>query len=101
MLSLFMAATGAVDWVTIVDPLWPVGIQFVIIFILFIGFYFFVIVNSITSIFVEGVRDHAEKDQSQAIQDQLQRKEEYMSKIVALYQQMDEDGTGDVSFEAF
>ena len=54
------------------------------IFIIVIGFYLFVIVNSITSIFVEGVRDYAEKDQGKAICFQLDRKEEYTSRIVAL-----------------
>jgi len=101
MLCLFKVGTGGLDWELVLDPLWPVGGLFVSIFILFIAFYCFVIVNSITSIFVEGVRDYAEKDQGQVIYDQLQRKEEYMNRIVALYQQMDEEGSGDVSFETF
>lgn len=101
MLSLFMAATGGVDWKDTLDPLWDVGRQFGAIFVVFIAFFSFVVMNSITSIFVEGARDYAERDDSAVIQDQLSRKEEYMTKVTAMYQQMDHTDCGEVTFDTF
>lgn len=101
MLSLFQASTGGADWADIAKPLWHVGIHYYAIFCLYIGFFLFVIANSVTSIVVDGMREYSEKDQAAVVSDQLARKEEYKQKISELYKIMDSDGSGEVSFDEF
>merc|ERR1711998_16862 len=71
------------------------------IFCFYIGFFIFVLTNTITAIFVDSVSNYSAEDESSVIQEQLQRKEEYMAKIAALYERMDRDGSGDVSYDEF
>lgn len=101
MISLFQASTGGADWGDIALPLWHVGHHYYAIFCLYIGFFLFVIANSVTSIVVDGMREYSEKDQAAVVSDQLARKEEYKHKIADLYKNMDSDGSGEVSFDEF
>lgn len=101
MLSLFQASTGGADWADIAKPLWHVGLHYYAIFCFYIGFFLFVIANSVTSIVVDGMREYSEKDQAAVVSDQLARKEEYKQKISKLYKTMDSDGSNEVSFDEF
>ena len=67
----------------------------------FIAFYFFVVVNAVTSYFVESARQHGERDQEHVVHRQVQRKREYEAKLETLFAEMDDDGSGDVSLEEF
>lgn len=101
MLSLFQSATGGYSWADVANPLWEVGVGYYLIFCLYIGFFQFVMMNTITSIVIDGMREYAEKDQSAAVNDHLNRKEEYRSKIESLFHSMDTAENGVVSFEEF
>merc|ERR1719329_1508884 len=101
MLSLFMAGTGGADWGDLASPLWTLGIHYYCIFCFYIAFFIFVLMNSVTSIFVDSVTQYSDKDQHQIIQDQLRNKREYMGKIAALYEALDTDCSGDLSLEEF
>merc|ERR1719469_539520 len=57
--------------------------------------------NSVTSIFVDSVREYSEKDNNAVMSDQLSRKHEYMSKVNALFRSIDDDNSGEVTYEEF
>lgn len=99
--TLFASSTGGYSWAEAANPLWEVGMGYYGIFCLYIGFFHFVIMNTITSIVIDGMREHAERDQSATVNDHLARKEEYKAKIEGLFTSMDTAENGLVSWEEF
>merc|ERR1711920_784116 len=53
VLSLFMAMSGGIDWKTYYDSLQNVSFEYRLLFVLYITFATFAVVNVITGIFVE------------------------------------------------
>jgi len=101
MSSLYMASTGGCDWEPIAMPLWHAGVSYYIAFLFYVGFFLFVIMNTITSLFVDSLARTADKDDVQMIQDQLSRKEELAKKITAMFQEMAPDESGAVTYQEF
>lgn len=101
ILSLYWATTGGNDWGDISDCLWHAGSIYYIIFCFYIGVFLFVIMNSLTSLFVDSVMQYAESDEHEMIQDKLMRKAEYMSKLVSLFRELDKSGQGEITLEDF
>mmetsp|Transcript_38870 Transcript_38870/g.67563 ORF Transcript_38870/g.67563 Transcript_38870/m.67563 type:complete len:233 (-) Transcript_38870:52-750(-) len=88
MLSLYIASTGGMDWIEVAETLEPVGMAYYMLFLLYIAFFLFVVMNTLTSLFVETAMKNAEQDQHMVIQDEMKRKNEYISKIRTLYQKI-------------
>merc|ERR1719329_671326 len=101
MSSLWMATTGGQDWEVLANPLWEVDPVYYCLFLTFVGFFLFVIANSLTSLFVDSAIQYAERDHHQVIQAQLARKKEYADRIVELYKRMDVDHDGEISEAEF
>merc|ERR1719336_3617742 len=96
-----MATTAGTDWEIVSQPLHHVGGHFYAFFLLYIAFFLFVIMNTLTSLFVETTILHADRDQAQIIQQELERKEEYVAKLKAFFHELDDDQSGHVKYEAF
>ena len=62
MTTLLASTTGGLDWKGASDPLCKIGLTFLAIFLLYIVFFDFVILNTITSVFVEAVITTSMKD---------------------------------------
>lgn len=101
MITLFMSSCGGIDWKEAVSPLYYVGSSFVLLFFLYISVFTFVVVNTVTALFVENTIATANKDFACSIQNELEKKEEYLESLRLLFEEMDEWGTGEVSLEQF
>jgi len=101
MITLFECSTNGKDWSAAAESLMEVSIAFFIIFCLYIAFFNFVILNTITSLFVEATISSSMKDYQASIQAELERKDEYMDKLRLLFEEMDDSGDGVVSLEEF
>jgi len=101
MLSLYMASTNGESWKGMAESLLCVGYTFYFLFLLYIAFFSFVVVNTLTSLFIEATIQNAEKDKHILIREELDRKSEYMRRAVEFFENMDQDGSGDLSFEEF
>jgi len=101
MSTLLMGTIGGLDFLEPGRPLQQVGLQHYVVLLVYIAFFHFLIMNSVTSIFVEGVRHFSEKDRTQIVQQQLERKRDYVESIVELFSRIDKDGSNRVTLEAF
>mmetsp|Transcript_138944 Transcript_138944/g.245223 ORF Transcript_138944/g.245223 Transcript_138944/m.245223 type:complete len:753 (-) Transcript_138944:36-2294(-) len=88
MHSLYVSTTGGVDWVEVARTLEPMGPIYYMLFLLYIAFFLFVVMNTLTSLFVETAMKNAEQDHHNVIQDEMKRKNEYISKIRRLYERI-------------
>ena len=78
MNSLYMASTGGDDWRNFADCFYPVGIHYYFLFQTYIAFFMFVILNTLTSLFIEVTIDCAERDQAKETQRAMQQKSKYL-----------------------
>lgn len=101
MYSLYKAALGGVDWETMAKSLQDVGGTFFFLFLVYIGFFFCVITNTLTSLFVEATMINAEKDQQQIIQAELDQKGVYIGKLRKVFMKMSSKDGESVSLDAF
>jgi hypothetical protein len=97
MLSLFQCATGGADWRDVADPLNIIGPAYYGIFCLFVVFFLFVIMNTITALWVEARFATSMKDIKQA----LAKKEDYVDDLSGVFESMRKDEHGIVSLDEF
>lgn len=101
MLTLFMAISGGINWRSASQSLQDVGIIYQLVFMLYVAWFTFVLTNVITAIVVESTMQFGGKDMQGEIQSQLEKKEEYESSLRCVFEEMDTNGDGQISYEAF
>jgi len=102
MNTLWQASSGGVNWGEVVRPFLRSGdVLTYSVFCFYMVFFMFVIMNTVTSLFVESCLDHANKDTQAVIQAQLERKAQYVNTLRALFSEMDTDGDSFVSLQEF
>jgi len=65
----------------------------------YIAFFTFVVMNTLTSLFLEATLENADNDVNMIVSEELKRKSEYMHRAEQLFEFMDQDSSGDVSAE--
>merc|ERR1719367_1319442 len=101
MLSLYMASTGGEDWAAMGEPLWEAGWVFYGLFLFYTGFFMFVIMNTLMSLFVEATMSNAERDQLMIIQTEMEKKDTYIKRLQVFFTDMDENSDGLISLDEF
>jgi len=101
MISLYVSCTGGENWAVIARPLEDVGFPYYALFMLYIAFFQFVILNTLTSLFVESTMENADRDQQFIIQLELEKKHVYAARLQAFYDEIDDEGTGEISYQKF
>jgi len=101
MLSLIMASTGGQDWNVMADPLKTIGAPTYAIFVAFIALFNFVVLNVVNSIFLESMMTNAQRDSQFIIDMMLEQKSEYIDKLQLVYDVIDDNGDGEISYEEF
>jgi len=101
MVTLFEAGTGGEDWFYIANPLHQIGYWYHKIFLVYIFFFYFVVTNILTSLFVDSAIKAADTDESSLIAEQLHRQEEHIAAVRTVFQSMDKDADGAISMEEF
>jgi Ca2+-binding EF-hand superfamily protein len=101
ILSLFMAMSGGNDWSLYYDALGALPGYCRYMFLLFICFSMFAVVNIVTGIFVERSMEANMKDKDIVVQEELAAKKIYLQSMAELFEEMDEDGKGTISMKEF
>ncbi|CAK0906406.1 unnamed protein product [Prorocentrum cordatum] len=101
MYSLYAAALGGTDWDLMVSSLRPVGSEFVLLFLVYVGFFFCVVTNTLTSLFVEATMANAQRDQQEVIQAELEQRQVYVQQLRRFFLKFDGQNTGEVTLEDF
>jgi len=81
MLSLFMAISGGCDWNELLEPLRGISEWYILIFVFYVTFVVFGVMNILTAIFVESANKIAEIDRDLVIQDEIQSNNSTMNSI--------------------
>jgi len=101
MHSLYIVSTNGEDWPKVAEPLWEVGGLFYFLFMIYIAFFLFVVINTLTSLFVELTIAQSEQDTQMAIQLELDKKDMYIKRLQAFYDKMDYNQDGSITYDEF
>eukprot|EP00811_Abedinium_folium_P031394 NODE_510_length_2979_cov_5.282609.p1 GENE.NODE_510_length_2979_cov_5.282609~~NODE_510_length_2979_cov_5.282609.p1 ORF type:complete len:886 (-),score=202.48 NODE_510_length_2979_cov_5.282609:321-2612(-) len=94
MLTLFQTITSGVDWGDAVAPLQSVNDLWLCLFIFYISFCLFAVLNVITSVFCQSAIESGQLDLDAVIYNQLKNKSDYIQRIQHLFTVLDSDCSG-------
>jgi hypothetical protein len=101
MLSLFMAMSGGNDWALYYELVNQLGYFYSFLFILFITFSVFAVANIVTGVFVETALQANNGDRDIVVHEELEAKRAYTKAMQSVFEELDDDGTGQISLEEF
>jgi len=97
--TLFKAMSNGVDWGETYDSLSPLHWLYRLLFLFFEAFNFIVLLNVVTSVFVESTMQRSQMDRESVVADEIHTRKEFLESVQLLFEEFDVDGTGDISFE--
>eukprot|EP00811_Abedinium_folium_P030382 NODE_4863_length_1837_cov_11.325731.p1 GENE.NODE_4863_length_1837_cov_11.325731~~NODE_4863_length_1837_cov_11.325731.p1 ORF type:complete len:452 (-),score=119.50 NODE_4863_length_1837_cov_11.325731:104-1459(-) len=101
MLTLFQCITSGIDWGDAVLPLRELGYMWLLIFLFYLTFCFFAVLNVVTSVFCQSAMESGQLDLDAVIYNNLQGKTNYKRRLVNLFNFLDCGNTGVVTSQDF
>jgi len=103
ILSLYMASLGGTDWDLMAEPLWHVGFggAYYFLFLIYIAVFTFVVMNVISSIFLESILSMADNDHQLNMEKQMALKAYHIHNLQKLFDLIDDDKSGEISYDEF
>ncbi|CAJ1342904.1 unnamed protein product [Effrenium voratum] len=95
MLSLFMSIAGGCSWDLVIAPLQHISLVWTLVFLFFISFTYFAVLNVVTGVFCQSAIESAQNDHLAVVQSILENKEAHLTKIKALFSKFGVDDEGD------
>lgn len=99
--SLFMGICGGKDWSELMDPLMEISVLYGLLFVFYIFFVIFGVLNVVTSIFVDSASQVSKKDRDIVTQHSIASNQAYAKSIRNFFYEADKDGSGTLSWEEF
>jgi len=94
MLTLFMSNSGGVNWENVLGPLKTISLAWVFVYLFFIAFTYFAVLNVVTGVFCQSAIDSAQNDHAAIVQSILENKEAHLAKIKTLFSKFGGTGSG-------
>jgi len=101
MMSLFMCISGGDDWSVMVTPLYEVHRFYVFLFVVYIFFMAFGVLNVVVGHFVDNASRASEKDRDSVVKNELRQEKEYALKMQSIFRDADKDHDGQLSWTEF
>jgi len=101
VLSLFQAMSNGISWGELLTALDPLHAAYRFMFLLFVSFATFAVVNIVTGIFVDSAMQTSQEDREIVIQEEVYSKENYMDSMQKVFEEMDTDGSGAINLTEF
>ncbi|CAE7808134.1 Cacna1h, partial [Symbiodinium sp. CCMP2592] len=101
MISLFMCIAAGVSWENVIAPLRLISGMWALVFILYVSFTYFAVLNVVTGVFCQSAIESAQNDHATMVQSILKNKEAHIAKIHGLFSQLGTENTGVITFANF
>jgi len=101
LVSLFMSICGGIDWNEAWKALYDVHWIYSCVFVFYIFFMMFGVLNVVVATFVEGASMISRQDRELVTQSELDRKTEASNNIRRFFHDADKDNSGGLSWEEF
>jgi len=101
MMTLFMTISGGLEWRQAALPMSKLGWVYGVLWMAYIAFMIFGMLNVLTGIFVDAAFQAMTNDRDNIIQTQLEEKHSLINMIRGIFEDSDVDGSGQVTFLEF
>jgi len=98
-LTLFLSITGGISWVEVVRPLFDTGWMFVALFLVYVFFCVFSVLNIVTGVFVDGAIQRSARERDLRLEKEMEQKKVYVKMLSELLEEIDTEGSGFISRE--
>jgi len=96
--TLFKAITGGLSWEEAASPLGHVHLIWEVLFICYISFTYFAVLNVVTGVFCQSAIESAAHDKDMVVQAQLANKRLYTEQLQDLFSSIDANNRGHITF---
>ncbi|CAE8609884.1 unnamed protein product, partial [Polarella glacialis] len=100
-LALYMAMAGGSDWGIIYDALGPCSFAYQLLFLVFITFALFAVVNIVTGVFVDSALTASSGDKAMVVMEEMELKKAKLDDMREIFEELDDDGSGKFTMEEF
>lgn len=91
MMSLWMSVAEGISWHVLTESLAEVHVAYVAVFVVYIAFVYFAVLNVVTGVFCQNAIESAQHDLETTIETHLKHKQEYVTRLKALFDEMHVD----------
>jgi len=95
--SLYAAMSGGISWTELWYALVPLGPIYMSIFLFYTFFSIFAVANIITGIFVDSAMATSKNDHDTIVEEEMQKREEYVNSIYKVFMDLDNDGSSTIT----
>jgi len=88
MLTLFMSIAGGVSWEDAIAPLMAISTVWLLAFLFYVAFTYFAVLNVVTGVFCQSAIESAQQDHATVVQSMLENKEAHLSKMRAVFSEI-------------
>mmetsp|Transcript_42636 Transcript_42636/g.76676 ORF Transcript_42636/g.76676 Transcript_42636/m.76676 type:complete len:248 (-) Transcript_42636:97-840(-) len=99
VIALYMAMSGGNDWGQFYEALAELHWMYSCLFLVYITFSLFGVVNIVTGVFVEGAMQASQGDSEVLIYEEMESKKEYLNSVRKLLDEMDMDDNGEITLD--
>ncbi|CAE7735943.1 TMN8 [Symbiodinium sp. KB8] len=101
MYTLLLSITSGISWVEPASALSQLHFVYAPLFVLYICFMYFAMMNVVTGFFCEHAFEMARSEKDSLIQEQLRRKNQYLEHFRQIFEEGDCDESGEISYTEF
>lgn len=99
IMSLYMAMSGGSDWGPYFEACAKMGPVYQFLYLIFITFMIFAVVNIVTGVFVDSAMQANLADKDIVVAEEMESRKQYLDDIREIFQAMDDDGSGAISLD--
>mmetsp|Transcript_86770 Transcript_86770/g.165838 ORF Transcript_86770/g.165838 Transcript_86770/m.165838 type:complete len:706 (+) Transcript_86770:2-2119(+) len=101
IVSLYLAMSGGVDWVELLEALQPLSFEYRTALLIFVTFAIFALLNVVTAVFVETAMQRSQNDREMLVQQEMENKAEFVATMQQVFEELDTNNSGTLSKEEF
>jgi len=99
--TLFSSMSGGVDWADVARMLNEVSLLLALLFVVYMCFALFCVLNVMTGVFVENASRMTAADEEMCMMEELRARKDYVDTVSRLFSECDIDNSGNVNWEEF
>jgi len=99
--TLFKSTCGGLSWHTAVMPLSNLGFFYVVLFILYISFVYFAVMNVVTGLFCQSALESTQADTANMVAEQMKLKDRYCRVLKEIVHTIDDSEDGEITIDEF
>jgi len=101
MLVLFMSISNGISWHQMLAPLKFISPAWVLLFLFYIFFTYFAVLNVVTAVFCQSAMESAQNDHAAMVHSVLKNQKAHITKIKQLFSKIGDEHTGTITFARF